>query len=121
MEKKMTDLAQALYAIEHGLLPVSRSGEAPIGEMELSQRMQHYRVPGFSAAFVHNEELVWRRGFGVVQTGSEQPVTVDTIFQAASISKPLTAVPANRSPAGGIPTRNRPRPVCGPRRPTWRG
>jgi len=56
--------------------------------------MKHYKVPGLSAAFVHNEKLVWAKGFGVVETGSEKPVTTETIFQAVSISKPFTAMVA---------------------------
>ncbi len=90
----MNEFKQALEAIEHGLLEVKRSSDSSTTKMELSQRMKHYKVPGFSAAFVHNEELVWARGFGVVEAGSEKLVTPETIFQAASISKPVTAMVA---------------------------
>ena len=90
----MNELEQAIEAIEHGLLRVTRSGEHPTKKMDLSQRMKHYKVPGFSAAFVHNEKLAWVKGFGVVEAGSEKPVTTETIFQAASISKPFTAMVA---------------------------
>lgn len=90
----MNELEQAIDAIEHGLLMVTHSSEHPTKKMELSQRMKHYKVPGFSAAFVHNEKLAWTKGFGVVEAGSEKSVTTNTIFQAASISKPLTAMVA---------------------------
>ena len=90
----MTDLEKAIQAIEHGLLTVTRSSKRPAKKMELIQRMKHYKVPGFSAAFVHQEELAWAKGFGVVEAGSEKPVTNETIFQAASISKPFTAMVA---------------------------
>jgi CubicO group peptidase (beta-lactamase class C family) len=63
----MTDLEQAIHAIEHGLLPLTRGGEPPAEKIELSQRMQHYQVPGFSVAFVQNDEVAWASGFGVVQ------------------------------------------------------
>jgi CubicO group peptidase (beta-lactamase class C family) len=90
----MTELEQAIQAIEHGLLRVTRSSERPVKKMELIRRMKHYKVPGFSAAFVYQEELAWAKGFGVVEAGSEKPVTNETIFQAASISKPFTAMVA---------------------------
>jgi len=69
----MNELEQAIEAIEHGLLMVTRSGEHPTRKMELSQRMAHYKVPGLSAAFVHNEKLAWARGFGVVEAGTCPP------------------------------------------------
>lgn len=88
----MNEFEQAIEAIEHGLLEVNRNGEPLTWKMELSQRMKHYKVPGFSAAFVYQEELAWVKGFGVMEAGSERPVTAETIFQAASISKSLTAI-----------------------------
>ncbi|HSQ16843.1 MAG TPA: serine hydrolase domain-containing protein, partial [Anaerolineales bacterium] len=90
----MTELEQAIQAIEHGLLEVTRGGERPAKKMELSQRMKHYKVPGLSAAFVHQEELAWAKGFGVMEAGGEEPVIPETIFQAASISKPFTGLVA---------------------------
>jgi hypothetical protein len=68
----MTELEQAIQAIEHGLLRVTRSSERPVKKMELIRRMKHYKVPGFSAAFVYQEELAWAKGFGVVEAGSEK-------------------------------------------------
>jgi CubicO group peptidase (beta-lactamase class C family) len=90
----MTEFEQAIHAIEHGLLEVTRNGERPVKKMELSQRMKHYKVPGINAAFIYQEELAWAKGFGVMEAGSEKPVTVETIFQAGSISKIVTAMVA---------------------------
>jgi len=89
----MTELEQAIQTIEHGLVN-PREEDHPGRRMELSQRMSHYKVPGISIAFVHQEELAWARGFGVVEAGGEIAVTTETIFQAASISKPVTAMVA---------------------------
>ena len=90
----MTDFERAIQAIEHGLLKVTRSEEQPAKKMELSQRMTFYKVPGISVAFVDQEELAWAKGFGVVEAGGEKPVTHETIFQAGSISKPVTVMVA---------------------------
>lgn len=59
---------------------------------DLEERMATFRVPGASVAVFDGGEVVWARGYGVVEVGGDQPVTPDTRFQAASISKPVTAV-----------------------------
>ena len=56
--------------------------------------MKYHKVPGFSVAFIDQEELAWTKGYGVLEAGSETPVTNETIFQAASISKPVTGMVA---------------------------
>jgi hypothetical protein len=71
----VTELEQAIQAIEHGLLKVTRSSKHPAKKMELIQRMTYYKVPGISVAFVNQEELAWAKGFGVVEADSEKPVT----------------------------------------------
>jgi len=90
----MNKLEEAIDSIEHGLLPVSRGEDHSIKKLALSKRMNHYKVPGLSAAFVYQEELAWAKGFGVIEAGDEKPVTTETIFQAASISKSFTAMVA---------------------------
>lgn len=90
----MTDLEQAIQAIEHGLLTTMPKNERPVRKKELVERMNHYKVPGFSIALIDQGELAWAKGYGVVEAGSEKPVTAETIFQAASISKPVTAMVA---------------------------
>ncbi len=51
------------------------------------------RVPGVSIAVIHDGAIEWARGFGVVELGGA-PVTAETLFQAASISKPVAAMAA---------------------------
>jgi CubicO group peptidase (beta-lactamase class C family) len=58
----------------------------------INNRMEELNVPGMSLAVVNNFKLEWAKGYGVVELGKEEPVTADTLFQAASISKPVTAV-----------------------------
>jgi CubicO group peptidase (beta-lactamase class C family) len=62
--------------------------------MDLLERMDYYNVPGFSIALIDQNEIVWSRGYGVLEFGSEALVTDETIFQAASISKPVSAMVA---------------------------
>ena len=90
----MTELEGAIQAIENGLLTATRNKERPLRKRELCQRMKHYKVPGFSIALIDREEVAWARGYGVREVGFEAPVTPETVFQAASISKPVTAMVA---------------------------
>jgi len=68
-------------------------------EMELfslEERMAHYNVPGVSIAVLDGGEVVWAGGYGVTDTETGESVTVATLFQAASISKPVAAIAALR-------------------------
>jgi CubicO group peptidase (beta-lactamase class C family) len=53
-------------------------------------------IPGLSLAVVEDGNIVKARGYGVIETGRTAPVTTDTLFQAASVSKPLAALGALR-------------------------
>ncbi|HEY4088380.1 MAG TPA: serine hydrolase domain-containing protein [Bryobacteraceae bacterium] len=68
-------------------------GEAPL-EVTLAQLMAIYKDPGLSIAVIDHNRLSWARGFGVTAAGGSTPVTTRTLFQAASISKPVTATGA---------------------------
>ena len=48
-------------------------------------------LPGFAVAIAGADDAVWDRGFGYADVESELPVTADTRFCAASVSKILTA------------------------------
>ena len=63
----------------------------PGSTAKLADRMSALHVPGVSIAFIHNGRIEWARGFGVTRIGGP-PVTPDTLFQAASISKPVSAL-----------------------------
>ena len=53
--------------------------------------LQKCQVPGASMAVVTGGKLRWRRGFGVQDVRSARPVDHQTIFEAASMSKPVFA------------------------------
>ena len=61
----------------------------------LSDEMKVLHVPGVSIAVIHGGQVDWARGFGVTSAGGAA-VTIDTLFQAGSVSKPVAAVAALR-------------------------
>jgi CubicO group peptidase (beta-lactamase class C family) len=90
----MNDLTRAVEAIEHGLLKPKGKKEYYGKPMELGKRLAHYKVPGISIALVDKGKLAWVRAYGLMEAGTQEQLTIDTIFQAASISKPVTAMVA---------------------------
>ncbi len=57
----------------------------------IESRMKFYGVPGVSIAVIKDFEIAWIKSYGIMDKDSQQPVTKETLFQAASISKPVTA------------------------------
>jgi len=62
----------------------------PDGVMDTLREMYH--VPGVSIAVIHNGNIDWIKGYGIRKRGNPEPVDTTTLFQAASISKPVSAV-----------------------------
>ncbi|MBF0546725.1 MAG: beta-lactamase family protein [Candidatus Riflebacteria bacterium] len=60
----------------------------------VSERMSFYHTPGMSIAVIHDGRIVWAKGYGVLQTGRKSAVNESTVFEAASISKPVTTIAA---------------------------
>jgi CubicO group peptidase (beta-lactamase class C family) len=62
--------------------------------MKLVDRMTFYKVPGVGIAVIEQGRIDWVRGYGFADIAAIRPVTPDTRFQAASISKPVAAAAA---------------------------
>ena len=54
---------------------------------ELDSLRQTHRIPGLAAAVVKDGETIWAEGFGVAEVDEGVPVTPDTPFWAASVTK----------------------------------
>ena len=57
----------------------------------LEGQIAYRGLPGVVVGVVHDQELVWRAGFGYADTQARQPMTADTKFRMASHSKLFTA------------------------------
>src|SRR5262245_43514765 len=73
--------------IERPQIP-NRQGWDPYSLPEL---MDRFGVPGASIAVIRNYQIHWTKAYGTADQTTKAPVTSDTMFQAASISKPVTA------------------------------
>ncbi len=66
----------------------------------VEESMQAHGVPGVSIAIIDDFEVVYARGYGFSEPG--RPVETDTLFQAASLSKPVSAVLAAAASEEGL-------------------
>lgn len=89
------DTAGRIERVENNLLPAVVIAGKGSG-MKIADRMAHYKVPGVSVAVINDGKIEWARSYGVAEAGSDRAVSVDTLFQAASISKPVSALGALR-------------------------
>jgi hypothetical protein len=62
--------------------------------------MESHGVLGVSVAIIDDYEVVCARGFGYAEPG--RPVDTDTLFQAASLTKPVSAVVAAAAAEEGL-------------------
>ncbi|HRF58317.1 MAG TPA: serine hydrolase [Fimbriimonadaceae bacterium] len=53
--------------------------------------MEKTRVPGVAVVVVYRDEIVWLKGYGVREVGKDAAVSENTVFQLASMSKPISA------------------------------
>lgn len=55
------------------------------------QQVDEHRVAGLSMAIVFKDKVIFAKGYGVCEVGKEAKVDADTVFQIASVSKPVGA------------------------------
>lgn len=60
----------------------------------IADRMEHYGVPGMSIAVIRDYKIAWTKTYGVKNKETNEPITENTLFQAASISKPVSSYAA---------------------------
>ncbi|WP_461172644.1 serine hydrolase [Arthrobacter sp. Z1-9] len=102
--------ASAATAVQHAPAPPPASLlPAPPGQVEplldrakvdnalarldvfISDAMESTGLPGMAVAVVYRDEVVFSKGFGVREVGKPETITPDTVFQVASVSKPLAS------------------------------
>ena len=69
-----------------------------VGDLEdfIPAQLEEEGIPGVAVALIRDGEVAWAEGFGVANLFTGEPVTADTVFEVASISKVITAYTALR-------------------------
>lgn len=99
-------------AIAQSLSPAQTPGvEVPPGQVDAALAelpriaadiMARSGIPGIAIAVVHKGETVFAEGYGVRRVDLGDPVTPDTVFQLASLSKPVGATVVARQVSEGV-------------------
>jgi CubicO group peptidase (beta-lactamase class C family) len=96
-----TLLRGAVGSAAVGLVSTPRGAVADEGKNRLRRiesyvatRMADHKVPGVGLAIIHRGAITQKHGFGVLEAGSDRRVGLETLFQAASINKAITAMGA---------------------------
>ena len=89
-----------LYLVVLGLVllyTLSCQSEPSLGETlkaEIPKLMEAADIPGLSMAVIREGEIYWSGAFGVRSRETNEPVDETTIFEAASLTKTVTAAAA---------------------------
>ncbi|NHJ46313.1 MAG: beta-lactamase family protein [Asgard group archaeon] len=57
----------------------------------IAERMKEFHVPGLCISVINDYEVEWVKSYGVKNINTQENITIDTIFQSASISKTFVA------------------------------
>ena len=108
----------ALFAAACAAVPSAvRAQKAPdlaAFDKYVAQAARDWRVPGLAIAIVHDDSLVFAKGYGVLEVGKTAPATEHKRFAIGSTTKAMTPGGAEGDPRGA-PRPSRPRR----RQPTW--
>jgi CubicO group peptidase (beta-lactamase class C family) len=77
--------------IEASLLPVVQVRGRAIAPHTLAEEMALHHTPSVSIAVVDHGRIVWAKAYGLADAGTGEPATTRTLYEAASISKPVAA------------------------------
>ena len=83
------------------------SKDAPAERLDIPSLLQLANIPGIAIATVHGGDVAVE-GFGVRRAGTDDRVTGDTVFEAASLSKPVFTAIAMQLAAEGLIDLTRP-------------
>jgi CubicO group peptidase (beta-lactamase class C family) len=69
-------------------------GQITMSEFETyaEELIEKYQIPGTAIGFAHNGEKIYEKGFGYRNVEKKLPVTMDTIFGIASVTKSFTCM-----------------------------
>lgn len=98
------DWLRSLFNVSSGAQPPRLPPEAPARDM-VEARLARSNVPGAALARLIDGDVAWVAGYGSTRSRRRAAhVTGDTVFQAASLSKPVTALAVMRLVESGALT-----------------
>jgi len=74
----------------------------PVDDAAIRKLLQKFDIPAVSIAIIKDYKIVWAGAFGVADVETGAPATTATLFQAASISKPVAAMASLKAVQDGF-------------------
>ena len=78
------------------------AGPNDLSTLSISELMARFNVPGVSIAVIRDHRIHWAKGYGIADVATGASVDTGTMFQAASISKPVAAIAVLRAVQDGL-------------------
>ena len=95
------DQAAHIANIENGLTPTVQIRGRAVARHTLADEMAAHHTPSVSVAVVDHGRIVWAKAYGLADVEAKRPATTDTLYEAGSNSKPITASAAVRMAQDG--------------------
>ncbi|RSK40415.1 serine hydrolase domain-containing protein [Mangrovimonas spongiae] len=80
--------------VENNIYKINKNGEDDSTATTIESRMKALNVAGVSISVFNNNKILWSKGYGKKNKETGEDVNKHTLFQAASISKPIASVAA---------------------------
>jgi CubicO group peptidase (beta-lactamase class C family) len=86
--------AAIIASVEHNLTPDAEYvfADSALLRYNIYDRMAYYHIPSVSIAVINHGQLEWAKGYGLADVEKNKKVNIQTLYQAASISKSLNAM-----------------------------
>ena len=78
-------------------LPISSAAQElnEVGQLKITEvlekSLEEFKIPGFVALVTNSDKNIYSEAFGLANVAKGEPMQVDSIFQIASMTKPITS------------------------------
>ncbi|MEM7574507.1 MAG: serine hydrolase domain-containing protein [Bacteroidota bacterium] len=90
------DISTEIAAIENSLTPSLQVKGESIDSFSIAEGLAEYGILNLSVAVIEGGKVKWAKGYGLKHPDQVGQVNASTLFQAASISKPVAAMAVMR-------------------------
>ena len=86
------EIKNKIEKVENSLSPSVISGSNKVPDFNIIERMKQLNVKGVSIAVINNYKIEWVKAYGYADKEENRKTNVNTLFQAASISKTINSL-----------------------------